>query len=260
MKQSTLFLLVFLIACHSKDKEEVIFDPVSYEPELEWVTYEGLYPDGKSGDLTIELTLRTGGVGLDNKYTIAGRNYECTGDCVYISSNSNGTYSTMYGSKPSEVVIQLKGSQSGTFVTAGSKDAVQKFITTNTTKEVDLYFKSDGGDRLIAVDDDFDPLTDDLKYILFRRSKPFTVEGYLTFLKDSAEFFELNTRENWVVAKLGAYKNAKIKYFELAKEKFEGLYVKGLAYTVHHVTPQGKEIDALVLRRIFDIRPGTTVK
>jgi hypothetical protein len=165
----------------------------------------------------------------------------------------------MYGASPSETVIELRGEGFHYYVTAGdkaSKNNREKFMTERTASEIEMYFRSDGNDRLIALDKNLRPLSEDENFTLHRRSKPFTVEGYLTFDNDTADFFEMNVNENWAVAKLGAYKTAKRKYLELAKEKYEGLYVKGLAYSVHHVNAKGQDIDALVLRQIFEIREG----
>lgn len=52
---------------------------------------------------------------------------------------------------------------------------------------------------------------------------------------------------------MAEYDEAVEKYNYLAKEKFEGVYLKAVAYTVRHLTKEGKEIDALVFKRILDM-------
>jgi hypothetical protein len=257
MKIYLLLFTVFLFSCNTEKEEATppVF-PAAYEAEPEWTEYEGNYPDGKGNTLTLQLSLMTGGVGTDNQYKFYEHAYDC--DCVFHGGSAQGSYSTMYGANPSETIIQLHGKGYLTYVTAGkvTQGDLKKFVTDQVEKEIEMYFRSDGDDKLTAVDKNFTPLSGDGEFILHRRSRPFTVEGYLTFDSDTAEFYEMNTSENWIVAKLGGYKTAKRQYLENAREKFEGVYVKGLAYTVRHVNAKGKGIDALVLRRIFEIRPG----
>lgn len=257
MRILLILLAVVPLSCSTKEEAPPPVYPAAYEAEPEWVQYEGYYPDGRGGRLTLELSLKTGGVGVENQFKFSERDFEC--NCMYHGGNGAGSYSTMYGANPSETVIELRGDGFNYYVTAGdesSKSNREKFMTERTASEIEMFFRSDGNDRLIALAKNLQPLSEDETYTLHRRSKLFTVEGYLTFDKDSAEFFEMNTNENWVVAKLGVYKSAKFKYLELAKEKFEGLYVKALGYSVNHVNPKGQDINALVLRQIFEIRPG----
>ena len=77
----------------------------------------------------------------------------------------------------------------------------------------------------------------------------FTVEGYFTVEQDSVDFFERNTGEYWKVADLGEFNELVVAYNKLAKEKYEGVYLRGLAYSVRDITSvTGK--DALVIKRI----------
>jgi hypothetical protein len=256
----SVLILTFLFSCSTKEKAPPAAYPTAYEAEPEWVYFEGYYPDGRGGRMTMELSLKSGGVGVESQYKFSERDYEC--NCTYHGGNAAGSYSTMYGANPSETVIELRGKGFLYYVTAGdetTKSNREIFMTDRTASDIEMFFRSDGNDRLVALDKNLRPLSEDEEYTLHRRSKPFTVEGYLTFTSDSAEFFEMNVNETWVVAKLGSYKSAKFKYLQLVKEKFEGLYVKALAYSVHHVNAKGEDIDALVLRQIFEIRPGKGV-
>ena len=115
----------------------------------------------------------------------------------------------------------------------------------------DLYLKISGDHELVLVDDNFRQLAQ--KYTLIRRTSPlFTVEGYITFYGDTADFFERNTRKTWAIARLGEYDIALKKYNSVSKERFEGVYVKALSYTVRRVDRSGKEIDALVFKRLLE--------
>jgi hypothetical protein len=256
MRNYLVLLTALLLSCSTKEETQLpLENPTAYESEAEWIHYEGYYPDRRGGKLTLELSLKTGGVGIDNQFKFSERDYSC--DCKFHGGTSEGTYSTMYGANPSETVIHLRGKGFTQYVTAGNKSIDgKKFLTERSELEISIYFRSDGNDKLLAVDSDLRPLSELGEYTLYRRSKPFTVEGYLTFDKDSAEFFEMNANENWVVAKLGSYQEAKRKYIGLATEKYEGVYLKGLAYSINHVNAKGKDVDALVLRRILEIRPG----
>ena len=88
-------------------------------------------------------------------------------------------------------------------------------------------------------------------YSLYRRSDLFTVEGYFTLYDSTAEYFERNTGKQWAVARFACYPDVVKKYGELASEKFEGVYLKALSYTVRQPGPSGDEIDALVFKRIL---------
>ena len=59
--------------------------------------------------------------------------------------------------------------------------------------------------------------------------------------------------KTWPVAPLGYYDEAVRRYGMLAKEKFEGVYVKALSYTVSHTDKNGKEWDALVFKKILEM-------
>lgn len=78
-----------------------------------------------------------------------------------------------------------------------------------------------------------------------------TVEGYFTVYKDTSEYYERNTQTKWPVARLAYYDEAVKKYRMLAKEKYEGIYLKALSYSVRHRDAFGKEVDALVFKKLL---------
>ena len=115
----------------------------------------------------------------------------------------------------------------------------------------DLYLESRGDQELVLVDANFQ--RGNARYRLIRRSDLFTVEGYFTVYSDTTDYFERNTREKWPVAQLANYNEAVSQYHALAKESFEGIYLKALAYTVRQPDRNGKERDMLVFKKILQM-------
>ena len=115
-----------------------------------------------------------------------------------------------------------------------------------------MFFVTRGNDELLPCDNNFIPLTLDRRYTLHRRSNLFTVEGYFTLEHDSFEFFERNTREYWKVTDLGEFNELTVAYNKLAKEKYEGIYLKALAYSVLDSTSM-RDKDVLVIKRILSL-------
>ena len=66
-------------------------------------------------------------------------------------------------------------------------------------------------------------------------------------------YFEKNTLKKWPVAQLACYDEAVKNYHALAKEKFEGTYLKALSYTIRHKDANGKERDVLVFKHILQM-------
>jgi hypothetical protein len=110
----------------------------------------------------------------------------------------------------------------------------------------EMYFITSGSDELLPCDKNFTPITTDTKFGLHKRLDKFTVEGYITFQEDTAMFFERNTLVEWHVANLGEHDELKVKYNELAREKFEGVYLRALAYSIADSVSE----KALVIKRI----------
>jgi len=118
--------------------------------------------------------------------------------------------------------------------------------------EDDLSLNISGDHELVLLDDNFQQVSE--KYVLTRRTSPlFTVEGYFTAYDDTTDFLERNTQKTWSVAHLGKYDLALKKYNYVSKEKFEGVYIKALSYTVRRVDKSGKEIDALLFKRVLEV-------
>jgi hypothetical protein len=128
-------------------------------------------------------------------------------------------------------------------------------------RNTDLVLQVKGQYTLVVLDKKAVPITYDAQFNLVRRmSRPFTVEGYFTHKGDSADFFEINTKEAWAVSKHGAYIQAINQYHQLAKVKFENLYLKAVAYPIHHVNKDGKEGEALVFKKIIQMTSSPIVE
>lgn len=155
-----------------------------------------------------------------------------------MGSLSKGVYTVLYGPK-GQNILQLNGK----LLSSLSRGKKPEYSS------VELFFKNKGDHELVLLDRDLSEASPG--YSLVRRSNLFTVEGYITFVNDTSDFFERNTRQKWAVAKLGEYPEADSTYKLLAKEKFEGIYMKALGYSVHHIAEDGKEIEALVFKNIL---------
>jgi hypothetical protein len=123
----------------------------------------------------------------------------------------------------------------------------ESFNGLRTTKE--MFFITRGNEELLPCDNNYNPLTTDTRYTLHKRSRLLTVEGYITFENDTAEFFERNSRVRWRVADLGEFDSLEAKYKRFVMEKLQGIYLKELAYTVVD-TVLFDDKEALVIKEI----------
>lgn len=255
MKKIYPAMMILLSCCQAENKEAEVFPEIYYD-DNQWVVYEGIVPLESGEEITMELSLHPGSPGLDSDYRLDEWSQEY--NSYMMGRSSANKYTTLVGSNPDEVIIKLHNSRINRPVVLGTESPEElKKIRKSFNRSTDLFFKAKGNE-LVLVDDNFEEINP-AKYSLIRRSKVFTVEGYITFVNDTSEFFEMNTRENWALAERGMFDKARSDYYSMAKEKFEGIYLKGLGYSVEHVSSSGKEINALVLRNIYDMRPGKKI-
>ena len=71
------------------------------------------------------------------------------------------------------------------------------------------------------------------------------------YVTSSLEFFERNTFEDWRVAHLGVYEDVRKNYTGLAKEPWEGIYVRALAYSVSDTASTPERRGNLVVKRLI---------
>jgi hypothetical protein len=254
MNRLLVTTLALLCCCETPSKETVL--PSAYEAEPDWVIYEGILPTAAGDEITVELLLKTGAPGHEAQYKL--NEWSADHNSYMMGRSSSGLYTTLVGATPNEFIIQLHECKINQPLFFGemTPDKIKEFREAkNRTDEV--YFRTND-DKLFMLDENLHDVSAQ-KYSLIKRSKAFTVEGHVTFANDTCEFFEMNTRESWALSNRGMFLKAKARYYELAKEKYEGIYIRALAYSVNHHSRQGKNIDALVLRNIYEMRPGNPI-
>ncbi|MFM9837775.1 MAG: hypothetical protein ACKVOQ_05880 [Cyclobacteriaceae bacterium] len=244
-----LLVVFLLLACTEHEKKKQPF-PVLAISEDEWASYEGRWIVN-GGIVQFELSLKSGAFGYDSYYKL---HESFNSDSLACGTSSNGTYSTYNGFANKELGICLHD------LDINCKADYLRYKKSQSIDMPDeMFFMTRGNDELLPCDDKFKPITTDRRYTLHKRSKLFTVEGYINFEQDSATFFkqdtatffERNTRERWRVTDLGEFNELRLLYKKLAKEKFEGVYLKALAYSVLDTTQ--RERNALVIKRIVDV-------
>jgi hypothetical protein len=238
MMKTIIVLLLLLIACSVPKSEERLPFPVLTIAEDEWVNYEGRWLT-KGGILRLELSLNAGAYGVDSYYKLH-ESFES--DSVAHGTASHGQYSTYYETNTKQFKICLHD------LSEYPHNTHWRYKRPNLSEE--MFFTTRGNDELLPCDENYEPITTDRHYTLHKRSKLFTVEGYMSFESDSAIFFERNTRERWYLSDLGEFGELKSTYKKLAKEEFEGVYLKALAYSVLD-TASSKRETSLVVKRIF---------
>jgi hypothetical protein len=243
----TLIFAVFvlpLFSCSKPFKNGNESFPDYKTAEEDWITYEGVLPSGDREQVVATLQLMPGSPGMDAHFKLNETPLPGKGIPHIVFVKSEGNYSVLLGSGVQHVIHITRRRFTGSLT-------IGKPARPSDQVAEDLYFKGDN-DRLVLVDDDFEPIAPG--YSLLRRSDLFTVEGYVTVYPDtSAEFFERNTQKNWHVAQLACYDETVAKYHLLAKEKFEGIYVKALSYSVPQSDGRGENFEALVFKRILAI-------
>ena len=240
-----LVLSFFILsACAVQEKEnQTVFQVLAISDDDEWSTYEGKWlTDG--GVIHFELSLKGGAPGYDSYYRLR-ESFES--DSLASGTIKQGIYTSYHDAPNKEFRICLHD------VDTYEKGTYLRYRKSGTADfQYEMYFMTRGNDELIPCDNSFSPLTTDRRYTLHKRSNLFTVEGYFTLEQDSIKFYERNTMENWKVTDLGEFNQMKLAYKKLAKENFEGIYLKALAYSVQDsISINGK--NALVIKRIKSI-------
>jgi hypothetical protein len=181
----------------------------------------------------------------------------------------NGKYSTLYGEGPEEIFIQFHNSArpeglKRTFLSprlnGNQTDTPVKMIREELFRHTDLAVRIEGNHRLIVLDKNSKPVNGDPDFNLIKRtSKLFTLEGYFRYTGYAADFYEINTRERWVVSKQGEYHYAIRQYHQLTKDKFEVTYIKAIGFSIQHTSEEGIPMDALVIKRVLQMTSSPTL-
>jgi hypothetical protein len=242
MYRISLLMLLLLCGCaESSKKTEPAALPSTLAAAEEWRTYEGVVPTDQGNEVTVELSLMEGEVGLDSQYKLVASDLH--EQEISMFNMFQGKYSIMYGTADNELIIQVEERKASVSMTRKLNLPDPPFHGLN--------FKSEGGNKLVLLDDDFDRVADDDRYTLYKRSRLFTIEGYITFESTRTDFHEQNTGENWSVTPLGVYPYTAKKYDSLATEEFEGVYLKALAYSVES---DSTDQELLVIKRVLEMK------
>jgi hypothetical protein len=241
-----------LFSCSNKPDEPLLL-PVVESHGQEWATFEGKVrlPNGEV--LDVELSLREGSPGVESAYKLNGillsnqHSSIVQGKGLYEASQLNDG---MFG-------IRLMGAATGHLVSSEgfftrNIDRMRNAPFASTDYEyTDFYFVTTGDGRLTLTDENYNLIVNDDSFTLFRRSDLFTIEGYFTLGPDcSLEFFERNTFKNWQVARLGVYRDLEDKYVDLAKETWEGIYMRAVAYSVADPSDTSGQHRNLVVKKL----------
>ncbi|MBL7877382.1 MAG: hypothetical protein JNL53_17080 [Cyclobacteriaceae bacterium] len=242
MKSALLIAILFFSCIQHKNRDFNFLSSVDANSE-DWTAYEGKWLT-KDGVVRFELFLKNGSEGIDTYYKL-GEFFERHDSILSTSTSSQGLYTTYRGRQDNEVGIRLLG------LSSYNNNIYMRFKSSELPGPQDeMFFITRGDDELIPCDASFNPLTYDWHSTLHKRSKLFTIEGYLTIEGDSIDFFERNTREHWSMAELGEFNEVRAMHRNLVKQKYEGIYLKALAYTVRD-TNSLKKNNGLVVKRIL---------
>lgn len=250
-----ILLLLVLFACSNKEKIEPPTSPVVEDDKAKWIKYEGVIKT-EFGEGLVVLSLMQNEVGLESSFNLTGRLFQEDS-----FSSVRGRYTILQGAPGQEIIIQAHGSMM-VFSESdrkkmkenlkNAKNGVAKPFTFKPEhKEIDLFFKSDGINKLVLINEDFEPVAEDARYTLYKRDRLFTAEGYITFDKGRTDFIDENTSEEWKVAALGMHGEAQKSYDSIATEYFEGVYLKAVAYSV---MSDSSDEDLLVIKSIIEMK------
>lgn len=267
MRKTFYFILMGLFTCQTeRNPDEVLLeDAAGYSA---WFVYEGRVPLNENTSLCIELSMLPGDREGEGNYQL--KEFVKTPNTYTPASDFQGKYSTFRGEFPGETIVQLINSSQPkglrrTYLAPAYQGNITrsrlKVIKEEPFRKTDLILKMESKDRLIVLDQNLKPVSAESEHNLRKRtSRVFTVEGYFRHNGDTADFFEMNTRERWAVSKLGNYHQAIRQYHQLVKEKFEVTYIKGTGYSIRHVNKKGNEIEALVFKEVLQMSssPGLT--
>lgn len=236
-----VFSFVILFSCAEQEQKNQKPFPLIDITDHAWAFYEGRW-NSEDGVVLVELALESGAFGIDAEYKIHQAYYE---DNSATGTGIQKLYATYTDPKSNELKICLQD------VGEWKKGFLRYEAIRGDKKSFEMYFRTRGNEELIPCDNNYNALTTDWRYTLHRRSDLMTVEGYLTFDHDTAEYYERNVMKYWKVAELGEFEELKSKYKEVAEEKFQGIYLKALAYSIVD-TVMFEEKKALVIKRILD--------
>lgn len=238
-------------SCANRASESL---PLADSPGQQWTIFEGKIISDEGENIEVELSLRESSPGLPSQYLINGLVVTDT----YTGGWQSGGQYEVERLEDNLFGITLLGVKTGHPVSSDrfftrNIDRMRNLpLKSNNYTSADFYFITNGDGQLTLTDGNFKPVANDNRYTIVRRSNLFTVEGYVTVEPDSSlEFFERNTFEKWHVADLGMYDLVKDTYADLAKEPWEGIYIRALAYSVADTADDSGMRNNLVMKKLI---------
>ncbi|HET9487075.1 MAG TPA: hypothetical protein VFO54_06560 [Chryseosolibacter sp.] len=260
MKKLKYFILIGIFSCQREKIPDGIPLPEQAN-DVALIVYEGRVPLNDKASLYLEVSMSQSDQAGEGSFQIDEFIEEDFNHTPVASFKGN--YSTLYGEDRQEIVVQFRNSahEDGlkrTYLANGFKGDFTtsriKMIREEAFRQTDLTVRIHGKNKLVVLDDNLIPVTSDDHFNLTRRnSRLFTLEGYFRHNGDTADFLEMNTKEAWSVTKLGDYQKAITQYHQLVKEKSEVTYIKATGFSVRHTNKEGREIEALVLKRVLQM-------
>jgi hypothetical protein len=260
MKKLLYVILLSMFSCENHKQTTETFPP-SAEENRAWITYEGRIPLDESTNLYLEIRMVSSNQSGDGVYEM--KEYLEAPNNVSSPTSYKGKYSTLHGETPEEMIVQFYNSSHPdglrrTYLTPGFRgnltDSQLKMIREEPFRTTDLTVKTLGKDKLLVLDDHLQAVSNESEHNLVKRtSKPFTMEGYFRHNGDSADFVEMNTGERWAVTKYGEYHKAIREYHQLTRKKFDVTYLKGIGFSIRHINRQGRDVEALVIKRVLQM-------
>jgi|GEM_PF-6667518 len=231
MRTILAFVIVCcLTACSDGNRKPVLFPATPVSNDEAWISYEGMLPyDNDSAE--VELALLPAAVGIDSKFHLVVRPDDTK------SISLIGNYTTDYSGR--EIYITLLKYNLANVI-KNKKGIFAGNETTLRTLDGNQLAYAEGG-----------PGSKKASFTLLKRIRLFTIEGYF-YHDDEPEFFERNTHQRWRVLKRGKFWEVDKGYEHVVKEKYEGIYVRALAYSAAYVD-NGKETEVLVFKNILKI-------
>lgn len=258
MKKVLYLILAGIFSCQTERKPPEITPPDPAGDGL-WMVYEGRVPLDENTNLHIELSMLPSTGSGEGHYQL--EEYTEAADVTTRVSAFQGKYSSFYGKTPDEIYVQLHNSaqEKGLKRTYNVRSSLAEYGNSQTyTIREEVFRKTDlvvmirGLNEVIVVDERLTPLTLERYTNLARRTSPlFTLEGYFRHNGDTAVFTEMNTKQIWAVSKHGEYMKAIRQYHQLTKTKFDVTYIKAIGFSIRHINKEGKETDALVLKKVL---------
>ncbi|HEY0740208.1 MAG TPA: hypothetical protein VGD40_02065 [Chryseosolibacter sp.] len=238
-------LLALATACNDLKRSEEEF-PV--KTTSDWITYEGRVPVTDKQNLYMEIAMLPGNAG--EGYYQLDEFLETPTDVSKIGS-FKGVYSS-FSTPSGELEIHFQNSSYPEGITYRYPSLDGKRIREQEYRVRDLVLRKEGDDKLIAVDNANQPISLDERHNLSKRtSHLFTIEGKFAHVGDSSVFYETNTKQVWPLSRQGAYELATRQYYQLSDVKNEGIYLKGVGFSVREVDERGHRKEALVIKSII---------